>query len=468
MLKMAKTLQIAASKSSTDNKSNPMRFRLLTAVLLFALQVIPAAAEKKLALVIGINDYREIPKLEKAVGDAQAIGQTLAGLGYQVTTALDMDRRGLNLALSKLYATIEPGDTVLVHYSGHGVQIENDNYLLPADVPAPTDGNAELLKSESLRLLTLIETLGQKGAGARILIIDACRDNPFATGGKRSIGGTRGLANVATDKGTFIMYSAGAGQAALDRLGKSDGTQTSVYTRVLLERLKDPGIKLRDLAASVRDEVEQMGKSVGHDQRPAYYDDLPADFSLAPATGVSPKTEPVVEATPAVDAPKTSNSDEARIAWETVKGETSPGPFDLVASRYPDSLYGDLARARAAELRATQKPKVKLTPPPAEEQEVAAVDPPKKKTKPPTRNANLRWGVILGSFPKSNASEARSRLKAARNSGFDAVLIDTSNYSNLKPNLFAVIIGASSRDGALSLAEEAQSVFGDAYAKQLQ
>jgi Caspase domain len=451
-----------------------MRHRLLTAVLLFALQIVPAAAEKKLALVIGINDYREIPKLEKAVGDAQAIGQTLSGLGYEVTTALDMDRRGLNLALSKLYASVEPGDTVLVHYSGHGVQIENDNYLLPADVPAPTDGNAELLKSESLRLLTLIDTLGQKGAGARILIIDACRDNPFATGGKRSIGGTRGLANVATDKGTFIMYSAGAGQAALDRLGESDTTSTSVYTRVLLSRLKDPSIKLRDLAASVRDEVEKMGKSVGHDQRPAYYDDLPADFSLAPGqAGVTPKTEPVVTTTPVVEPPKQTTNDEARLAWEAVKDLTTLAPFDMVASRYPNTLYGDLASARAAELRAAQKqverPKVKPAPPPVEEAEVAVVEPPKQKPKPaPSRSANLRWGVILGSFQKSEASAARSRLKAARNNGFDAVLIDTTNYSKLSPNLFAVVIGAPSRDGALSMAEEAQVVFGDAYAKQLQ
>ncbi len=450
-----------------------MRHRLFTAVLFFALSVVPAVAEKKLALVIGINNYREIPKLEKAVGDAQAIGQTLSSLGYQVTTALDMDRRGLNLALSKLYASVEPGDTVLVHYSGHGVQIENDNYLLPADVPAPTDGNAELLKSESLRLLTLIETLGQKGAGARILIIDACRDNPFATGGKRSIGGTRGLANVATDKGTFIMYSAGAGQAALDRLGESDVTTTSVYTRVLLSRLKDPTIKLRDLAASVRDEVEKMGKSVGHDQRPAYYDDLPADFSLAPSSSVTPKTDPVVSTPPVVVPPTQTNYDEARQAWDAVKDQTSPAPFEMVAARYPGTLYGDLASARAKELRDAQKQKekqkVKPTPPPATETEVVAVEPPKQKPKPaPTRSANLRWAVILGSFPKSQASAARSRMKSARNNGFDAVLIDTSNYARLSPGLFAVVIGATSRDGALSLAEEAQVVFGDAYAKQLQ
>ena len=127
----------------------PSHHAFLMALCVLPLLATLALAEKRLALVIGINDYKEIPKLEKAVGDAQAIAGTLAGLGYQVTTAFNNDRRSLNLALSKLYASIEPGDTVLIHYSGHGVQIENDNYLLPADVPAPTDGNAELLKAES-------------------------------------------------------------------------------------------------------------------------------------------------------------------------------------------------------------------------------------------------------------------------------------------------------------------------------
>jgi hypothetical protein len=455
-----------------------MRRRIFATLILVVLQVIPAAAERKLALVIGNNNYQDVPKLEKAVGDAKAIGETLAGLGFEVSTALDMDRRGLNLALSKLYASISPGDTVLLHYSGHGVQIENDNYLLPTDVPAPADGNVELLKSESIRLLTVVETLGEKGAGARILIIDACRDNPFAQAGKRSIGGTRGLANVATDKGTFIMYSAGAGQSALDRLGDNDGTATSVYTRVLLSRLKDPGVKLRDLAASVRDEVESMGKTVGHDQRPAYYDDLPADFSLAPLTnGTPPVTKPIVEATIPTPPVKTEPAnDEARQAWEAVKDQSSPAPFDMVAARYPNTLYGDLAHARAVELRAIAKQKQKTDQKLAmlqkqqQEQETIVVEPepPTKLNPPPTRSTSFRWGVILGSYPKSEASKARSRLKIARSNGLNAVLINTDEYGRLSPNLFAVVIAADSRDSALSLAADAKAIFGDAYAKQLQ
>jgi Caspase domain/Bacterial SH3 domain len=358
-------------------------------------------AAKRMALVIGINNYVEIPKLEKAAGDAEAIGQTLAALGYKVTTALNPDRRNFNFALAKFYADIEPGDTVVVHYSGHGIQIENDNYLLPADVPAPTDGNPELLKSESIRLLTVIDTLAEKGAGASILIIDACRDNPFAKAGKRSIGGTRGLANVATAKGSFIMYSAGAGQAALDRLGEQDTVQTSVYTRVLLARLATPGAKLRDLAASVRDEVEVMGKSVGHDQRPAYYDDLPADFSLAPAQpGISNEQQQAVYVPPAVVAPEPPkpglSEDQAYKLAETIN--TVEG-WNLFLSQHPDSVFAPYAKAAREKLvtQAVIKKAPKIEP--------EADAPPAKKTKAvptPAPDACASVGRVRGLDPNGD------------------------------------------------------------------
>jgi hypothetical protein len=363
----------------------------LCSLLIFAIVLtMPVAvyAEKRLALVIGNNEYRDIPKLEKAVGDAEAIAASLSKLGYDVTSAINLDRRGLNLALAKLYSSIEPGDTVLVHYSGHGVQIENDNYLLPIDVPAPDDGNAELLKSESIRLLTLIDTLGEKGAGARILIIDACRDNPFAAGGKRSIGGTRGLANVATAKGTFIMYSAGAGQAALDRLGDADQETTSVYTRVLLSRLANPAIKLRDLAASVRDDVEKMGKTVGHEQRPAYYDDLPADFSLAPNT-TNLETQEAVYVPPKVIepvAPKPAITEDQ--AYKMAESINTVDGWNVFLGQYPDGAFAPYAKAAREKLvSATIKPK-----------KPAAEEPPVKKATAPTKTTDAckKFGKVRG------------------------------------------------------------------------
>jgi Caspase domain/Bacterial SH3 domain len=372
---------------------------LLVAIAPFAATA--SFAAKRLALVIGINDYQEIPKLEKAVGDAKAIGESLASIGFDVTTALNPDRRNFNLALSKFYGSIEPGDTVLVQYSGHGIQIESENYLLPADVPAPTDGNPELLKAESIRLLTLLDTLAAKGAGASILIVDACRDNPFAKAGKRSIGGTRGLTGVEVAKGSFIMYSAGKGEAALDRLGDADQEPTSVYTRVLISRLVTPGAKLRDVAASVRDEVETMGKSVGHEQRPAYYDQLPENFSLAPlAEGTAQAQQPAVYVPPKIVAPEPPKpgltEDQAYKLAESIN--TADG-WNVFLSQYPDGVYAPYAKAAREKLEAA------AVAPPKPQKQARLPDeppPPKKVKSVPAADACASVGRVRGLDPNGD------------------------------------------------------------------
>jgi Caspase domain/Bacterial SH3 domain len=325
---------------------------LLFVVLVIMPGVIsPATAAKRLALVIGNNDYKEVPKLDKAVGDATAIGQKLAGMGFDVTTAFNMNRRNLNQVLSKLYEKIEPGDTVLVQYSGHGVEIAGQNFLLPIDIPLPTDGGLELLKAEALPLNTLLATLEDRGAATRILIIDACRDNPFAASGTRGLGGTRGLANVVTSKGTFIMYSAGVGQSALDRLNDTDPDPTSVYTRVLLARLDSPGVKLRDLAASIRSDVENLGKSVGHEQRPAYYDDLPENFALAPSDGFAAPTQAAVYVPPAVVAPAPSAPGlSEQDAYKLAEGINTADAWNVFLDEFPAGVYARYAKAAREKL----------------------------------------------------------------------------------------------------------------------
>jgi hypothetical protein len=364
----------------------------------------PALAEKRLALVIGINDYQEVPKLEKAVGDAEAIAAKLATLGFQVSKSLNPDRRSLNLALAKLYEAIEPGDTVLVHYSGHGIEIAGQNYLLPADIPQPGNGQIDLLKAESLPLATLVETLGEKGAGVRILIVDACRDNPFAKAGKRSLGGTRGLGAVEPPKGTFIMYSAGTGQAALDRLNDSDASPTSVYTRVLLSRFDKPGMALRDLAASVREEVDKLSKSVGHEQRPAYYDDLPSDFSFSPSTTTAPAdpaTQQTVIFVPQVQVPQpsppiTGLSEEQ--AYKLSQSIDTVDAWNVFLSQYPAGIYTPYAQAAKEKLLALAEQQ-KSKPPVQASVDASEPEPPPVRRKVDTCNG---YGRVVGLDPNGD------------------------------------------------------------------
>ena len=371
---------------------------LLVVCLIMPVMTGASHAAKRLALVIGNNDYKEVPKLEKAVGDATAIGQKLAAMGFEVTTAFDLDRRNLNQALSKLYAKIEPGDTVLIQYSGHGVEIAGQNYLLPTDIPLPKDGGTELLKSEALSLNTLVETLDDKGASARILIIDACRDNPFAASGTRGLGGTRGLANIATSKGTFIMYSAGSGEAALDRLGDTDATPTSVYTRVLLAKIDQPGLKLRDLAASIKHDVEQMGKSIGHEQRPAYYDDLPENFALLPDGEAAAPAEPAVYVPPVVVAPTPAPSGlSEQDAYKLAEGIDTVAGWNVFLEQYPAGVYTPYAKAAREKMVKASVAKPKPAAPQIDPDEQATKSVPR-----PAPDACCRFGKVRGLDPNGD------------------------------------------------------------------
>jgi len=160
---------------------------LLALVLaIAALAAAPAFAEARRALIVGINDYREITPLQKAVGDAEALKVTLERLGFSVDLVLNADRREFNRAVSAFQSSLDPGDTALVHFSGHGVEIDGQNYLLPADIPKPQSGQQDFIKSEAMSLGDLMQRIASSGAGTRIFIIDACRDNPFAGSGAAS------------------------------------------------------------------------------------------------------------------------------------------------------------------------------------------------------------------------------------------------------------------------------------------
>jgi len=156
----------------------------------------PTHAAKRLALVIGNNAYENVPALQKAVNDSEAISQELVKLGFAVVSAENVGRRAMSRALVELESKIESGDTALIYFAGHGFAVDGTNYLLPVDVPAASPGEEGLVRDASFAANGLSDRLQEKGAATVILILDACRDNPFALPGKRSIGLTRGLTRM--------------------------------------------------------------------------------------------------------------------------------------------------------------------------------------------------------------------------------------------------------------------------------
>jgi uncharacterized caspase-like protein/uncharacterized protein YecT (DUF1311 family) len=351
----------------------PARALLIAALTALGLSVSmlaassPAAA-RRVALVVGNNLYSKLApeqQLTNAVNDAKAVRDTLAGLGFQVIFGETLERRTLIERLFDMAALLGKDDVAFFFFAGHGVSFNGANYLLPSDIPAPrASGRAEEGRLADLAVAEtqVMERITQSGARVTIIVLDACRNNPLQDSGRRSVGSSRGLVQSQPAKGVFSIYSAGFGQEALDRLDDDDHDPNSVFTRVFIKQLKTPGLDLRDVATRTRRSVVEMAQKVGHEQYPAYYDQLVAgDIYLAgrgnaPAPSAETAPQPVVQQEPGARA------------WAAIQGTTSTAVLEAFIRRFERGIYVDFARARLDEIKRSQvaaRETPALPPPPA-------------------------------------------------------------------------------------------------------
>ncbi len=257
----------------------------------------PAHAEKRVALVVGNNDYRNVPKLQKAVNDARTMGDTLKQLGFTVMVAENQNRQAFSQTLLAFDKAVEAGDTAFFFYAGHGFEIAGQNFLLPTDVPAATEGQEELVRDASVLADRIIERLQNRKVRTAILVFDACRNNPFERAGTRAIAGRGGLAPMTQlPEGVFSVFSAGPRQTALDRLSNDDANPNSVFTRTFAKELTQPGANLVQVAQRTRRLVSELAETVRHKQIPVYFDQMVDDVFL---NGMASKAQPEAAARPA-------------------------------------------------------------------------------------------------------------------------------------------------------------------------
>jgi biotin carboxyl carrier protein len=297
----------------------PQMIALSFGLALVALSLaVPAQAEKRIALVIGNDRYAHLAaeqQLQKAVNDAQAVGEVLSRLGFQVINGTNLGRQGMIDKLAELTTRLDKGDIAAFFFAGHGVAIGGVNYLVPSDVPAVTEGSEARVRGASIAEYDVMDEIHSKGVRVALLVLDACRDNPFPRSGTRAIGNTRGLTNTKPPSGIFTIYSAGVGQTALDRLEPVDPNRNSVFTRVFIEQVGKPGLDLSSLAVEVREQVAELalkakdgsGRPAPHEQTPAYYDQTLRGRIYLAGLPKSPEPSPTVPdpipARPAVATP---------------------------------------------------------------------------------------------------------------------------------------------------------------------
>ena len=236
-------------------------------------QAAPSGA-RRLALVIGNDAYQGVAKLQNARSDARAMGDMLTRLGYRVRVRVDLSERALKDELRSFKSEVQGGDEVLFFFAGHGVQLAGANYLLPTDIRGDSE---DQVRDDALPLQKVLDDIQERKARFALAIVDACRDNPFRGVAGRSIG-TRGLAPTTAATGQMVMFSAGAGQQALDRLNDRDRDPNGLFTRVLLKELDKPGQSVDRVLRTVRTQVVEMARSVGHEQVPALYDQTVGEF----------------------------------------------------------------------------------------------------------------------------------------------------------------------------------------------
>ena len=208
---------------------------------------VPALAENRLALVIGQSAYKAVPALPNPANDAKAMTRMLTDAGFAVTLVSDLSQDEMRARISDFAGQVSQkgADTVaLVFYAGHGLQIDGENYLVPVDVDPKREADIPL---QAVRLNDILNTLASVPSRMRILLLDACRNNPFPELGKST---GHGLAIVDARigaPGTFVSFSTSPGAEAEDGSGAN-----SPYTTALLATAKEPGIAIEDTFKRVR------------------------------------------------------------------------------------------------------------------------------------------------------------------------------------------------------------------------
>jgi hypothetical protein len=282
----------------------------------------------KQALVIGNAAYTYTSPLKNPVNDAKSIGNTLQQLGFEVTTLLDVNQRQMEQALRRFGSRLRDQNGVgLFYYAGHGMQVAGENYLLPVDINPSTETD---VRYDAIPVGKLLGQMDAAGNGMNIVILDACRNNPFARSFRSE---SRGLAQVIAPTGSFISYATAPGNVAAD--GEGDN---GLFTAKLLEHMKTPGLKLEEVFKRVRSDVQRESNDK---QVPWDSSSVTGDFFFMP-----PVEEVVVSAPTEQPSTEASKLDIAERAWSMIEQSENPEIFQAFIERFPNTPQRQLAELK--------------------------------------------------------------------------------------------------------------------------
>lgn len=364
----------------------------------------PAQAEKRVALVMGNSDYEFVGRLPNPANDASDIAVVLKGLGFEVTSGLDLDYNQMRLALRDFSDEAQGADVALVYYAGHGMEVDNTNYLIPVNAELKSDRDIDF---EAIRLDAVVGAV-ESSTGLKIVLVDACRNNPFLadmsrSSATRSIG--RGLARIEAG-GVLVGYAARSGTVSQDGDGRN-----SPYAQALLRYLKEPGLEVGKMFRKVRDNVLSTTDGA---QEPFTYGSLPGEDLYLVAPMVASATVP---------APFTSVDAQIVSDYAGLEGRESLKDWQGFLDKYggyADNGLVKLATAKRDALRKAEDDRTRaanrplwLDIDPKKQDNTASLDGGERKLVQEALNyAGFDVGTPDGEFgPKTLAAISAARLK---------------------------------------------------------
>ncbi|MGF1476803.1 MAG: SUMF1/EgtB/PvdO family nonheme iron enzyme [Geminicoccaceae bacterium] len=306
---------------------------LLIASLSAAPGVAFAATGERVALVIGNSAYRHVNPLPNPQNDASDIGRELEALGFDVEVGIDLGRRDMWQAIRRFARAIDDAEAALFYYAGHGIQKDQENYLIPVDAELETELDLPAFAVSLSQFLSPLENSER----ANLVFLDACRDNPLddqAT--TRGLGANDGLAPVQGTGGMLVAYATDPNQVAEDGRGRN-----SPFTGALLRHMDEPGLEIREMMVRVREEVLS---ETNRAQRPWVEDGLDRRFYFNPSAA-----KPITAA-PAGPGPTVADRPDF-VMWMAVQNSKRASDLELFLNLFPDTPLAPLARNRLAALR---------------------------------------------------------------------------------------------------------------------
>lgn len=310
---------------------------VLLALLLAAQErrIVPAdsavVVQRRLALVVGNDSYPEMP-LRNARNDMSALSAALKDVGFLVTQVADVDRKALARAIDEFVQAVRPGDTALFYYSGHGIQLEGQNYLVPVDFAAKDAIDAQY---DGYAVDRLVGRLSAAGVDLAMVILDACRNNPFR--GVRASGG--GWAAMQAGRGVYLAFATAPGTVASDNPSGANG----LFTTHLLSALREPGLTLHEVFDQVMRAVQAAS---GGRQQPW----VQSSAAAAGSFRFRPSSDRLATP-PAPSATVTVVPEPEVVAWQAVAGTNNVAALEQFVAAFPNSQYAAAARIKIAAMR---------------------------------------------------------------------------------------------------------------------